>query len=121
MEIVNMQTSRKDGLKVTVSIAKNNIYFTKMAVEKYGIEHGKRVTFVTDVDRLYFFVNDDPNGLKIFRTSEDGAKICGKALFKSLVRRLPNLLKAGHVFPLKWLNSEIQGNRVVEILFHNKP
>jgi hypothetical protein len=121
MEIINAETRNKEGLKVTIAITRKEIYFNKMASDRFDITPHRMITFLTDVDRLFFYVSDDPNGLKIHQCTQGGTKVYNTMVYRVLLEKIPYLLANGHIFPLKRSNSEMQGNKLIEVLFHKKP
>lgn len=118
MEILNVKS--KSLARATVVFRDKYMYFSRGSIEHFGVEVGKRLSFITEVDRLYFYVNDDPDGFLICKR-EGGALVWAVLIIEVLVERLPNLLKGGKKFPLKKTNTEVSGSYLVEILFHNKP
>jgi hypothetical protein len=121
MEVIDARTRDQAGLKVTISIYPNEIYFNKMAAAKLGIEANRRLTFLSDVDRLYFYISDDPFGIRLHAMQSGGVKLYGSKLYRVLKEKVPSLLANGHIFPLKQLKTQVQGNELIEILFHKKP
>jgi len=118
MEILNVKS--KSLARATVVFRDKYMYFSRGAIEHYGLEIGKRISFVTEVDRLYFYVNDDPDGFLICKR-EGGALVWAVLIMEVLLDQLPTLLRSGKKFPLKKTNTEVNGSKLVEILFHNKP
>jgi hypothetical protein len=96
------------------------IYFTKSAVERFGLVEGKRVHFIADLDRLYFFVNTDNAGFRLVSETRDTLKIHSMGLISTLRSQFPEKITGGVAFKLKALSTKINDCSAIEVLLRTR-
>jgi hypothetical protein len=126
MEIINplgRSKSIKLGMKkLFVSFKKHGdgIIFTEGVMSDYVLR-GRRLTFVIDVGRLYFYVSDkEGDGFMISNCSNGGGTIISKTLVKHIYSSLPIVKRNGPRFNIRLSNTRINDSATFEILIHQK-
>lgn len=129
MEIINKLHSkfRKNTGRVpipfmSISLKMDFLYFPTNACEKFGLTNDLRIHFVTELDRLYFFVNEDKNGLAFTLSSKDrtGLRVGSSTVIKILKEKFPTKIIAGNRFKLRESVAKFNGCTTVEVLLHKK-
>jgi hypothetical protein len=125
MEIVNKQHEEivvrkmapdKEFIKIHNS---SEIYFSKGAIVKFGLDGGLYIHFMVDENMWAMFISDDISG---FALSKRDKRATISIFNKSLIKLVTERFKIGipSKFPLKLLPSKIKGHQVIEIQL-NKP
>ena len=125
MEIINKATpgfAAYNGkqAKEYISFQAKNIFFSKKTCAKFQIKKGMFVHFVTDIDRLYFFVNDDENGLSLFSDNYRNALRCaGQTISHILKKKFPHITFTGQL-PIRECPTKLNDNKLIEVLIHKR-
>lgn len=106
-----------------ISFVKNEmgLFFSKTAMKRFVLQPETRLTFVIDVDRLYFYISKKKNDgfvLKAYR--HDSGLICSKMLVRYIYNRLPLVKRNGPRFQFKLSPVQINDCITFEILIHQK-
>lgn len=124
MEIINskspeFKSARKWG-NMQIHFGENTIALSASAARKYGIKSGQYLHFVVDTDYLYFFINEDSAGMKLFAESKnEGVHGYGKTRVKILTKKLPRYKLKG-TFPIKEAATHLNEHKLYVIMLHLK-
>lgn len=125
MEIVNAATP---GMKPKPGKhSKKYIYFgdgrvtiSTAACEEYGISSGISINFVFDLDRLYFYIDNNPDGFKLIKR-EATFRFYSTGLIDKVNEKYFSLTKRDSLkFGLRLLPTKINGCSLIEILIRSK-
>lgn len=71
------------------------IYFSTGAVKKFGLQPGRSITFINDIEGCYFYCSDSEDGfvLRIQNKDRGGLVIQNYSLVKYLMGKYPNSIR----------------------------
>lgn len=129
MEIINKKSkgitgreTRSKGCFVSfhgISNGKGQLNFSKECCDKMGLEIGDELTFVADVDRLYFYKVDDGTGFNLLE-SKDGARLFSASLIRRLFNMYPRLKYHYRKLSVRKSVTKLNGNDLIEIQMDKK-
>lgn len=121
MEILNRESEsvriNKKSTPPLVTFRHNRsaIGFNRPAIDAFGFKPGMHLHFVVDIDRIYFFMNNDQSGIPI-RKEGDSFRILSKGMFTVLTKRFPERVVPGASFKIRMMVTKINDCRTYEIL-----
>lgn len=119
MEIINKATPVLTG-EATIYFGKDQIFFSKRAVNEFGIFPGLGINFAFDGGRLFFYCDNNSDSMPIRIKSPDNTTLINAvSALIALRKRLPHLAP-GAKHPLKLHPTKINGNQLVEVLLHKR-
>lgn len=131
MELINnaskivIEGNRKTG-KPTMHFDTRDkwVSFSKKACYMFEILEGKRVNFLVELDRLFFYIDDNKDGMRICLLknaydSED-CRAYGTLIIRALQTKFPMKVKRGATFSLREIPTKTNGCKTIEVLLHKK-
>lgn len=125
MEIVNlsnpeMKLAKGRHTKRYIYFANDQITISKAACEEYGISEGLRISFVFDMDRLYFYVDYNIDGFPLTISGVTIRFYSSPLVHKIRKRYFALNNKEKMKFGLKPLPTKMNGCPLIEILIRSK-
>lgn len=123
MEVLDKSvTGFKSKSIPSITFGDRYIHISKAAKEDYGIGIGVYLHFVCDVDRLYFYVDNDLSGLKTRDAGRkgEGIRLASPNMIKILRNKLPVFMKGLSRFPVREAVTKWNGIPLIEVLIHKK-
>lgn len=127
MEILTPNTSKvkeqHDRSQVFVSFRGNGsgMHISKEAMRQFVLKADMRVTFVIDIDRLYFYLSSkEADGFVISKGRHESGVICSRLLVRRIYERLPPAKKNGTRYGVRVSNTRINECATFEILLHQR-
>lgn len=100
-----------------------NEYFTRLskaACADYGVFAGMNIHFITEPDRLYFYVDEDKSGFNLSIDHMQGCGFRSKALMTILCEKYPQKVVDKSRFLIRESNTKWNGNRLMEVMIHKR-
>lgn len=127
MEIINRESKqikfyelRMPEPIITMSSDQRRIRMNKSTVIKYSLKAGMYIHFMADIDRLYFFWNDDKAGFILTAEPSGGLNINSLSLCTMLIKKYVGKISTGNSFKLKKMSTKINDEEAIEVLLHTR-
>lgn len=127
MELINrdsdsikLNTIIKIAPRMSIAADRLIVRFNKSAAVQFHLVAGSYIHFLFDMDRLYFYTNDDQSGFLLKGNTKNGMNINSSALCITLLEKFPYRMTAGSYFILSKMQSKINDETVVEVIVKSK-
>lgn len=125
MEILNPTTKkikdRHEYNKSFLSFMKNGtaIHFSKAAMKNFCLKPEMLITFVIDLDRLYFYISKE-EGFVLKHDRHDSGAIFSKLLVRHIYSRLPESKRNGTRYLIRASNTRISECITFEVILDKR-
>lgn len=119
-ETIKINTVIKILPRISISANSLIVRFNKSAAVQFHLVAGSYMHFLFDLDRLYFYTNDDASGFLLKGNTKNGMTINNSALCTTLLEKFPYRMTAGSFFILKRMQSKINDETVIEVIVKSK-
>lgn len=127
MEILNPYSEklkeRHDKSQVFISFRtkETGLSFSKAAMSQLILKPGIRITFVIDIDRLYFYIaKKEGDGFLLTEGRHEGGIISSRLLVRHIYARLPAAKRNGTRYGIRLSQTQINDCITFEILLNNR-
>jgi len=106
----------------SISFGVKSVFISKAAVYEFGLSIGSYIHFVYDVDRLYFYTDNDENGAKLSYAggNKESFSFRSIAIIRELKKRIPKMKEKKAVFPVRLSATKWNNLSLIEVLIHKK-
>jgi hypothetical protein len=128
MEILDKNTpgftvTNKRGGKIMITFSDSGIFISSSACREFDLNPLDKIHFIHDLDRLYFFINEEKSGFSLFAcgAGKNGLRSKCITMINILKKKMPTVISPPVSFPLKKSVTKLNGHNLIEILIHKKP
>lgn len=124
MEVINEKTvgvssPHKNRIGAYIFFSSEYITISKLAAQEYGIEIGDKINFVSDYDRLYFYIDDNPDGLNL-KKNKNVFRVYSKGAVSVLFKKYSHVFRKQKKFSLRESVTTLNERKLIEVLIRNK-
>jgi hypothetical protein len=124
MEVINEKTlgvlsPRQNRRGAYIFFSSEFITISKLAAKECGIKTGDKINFVSDYDRLYFYIDDNPEGLSL-KPNRTVFRVYSIGAVSVLFKKYSHIFRKQTKFGIRPSVTTVNDKQLVEVLIHNK-